>query len=454
MTDRRGTVRLRPPKLAACLAWACLAAGAKAQEQPASDQSAAPTEAYALHGQTTFIDQFHFAFPSPYEGKNSLSPDAEGRETWDLTIYDGFRPWKGAEFWIAPEVDQGFGLDNTAGVAGYPSGEAYKIGRSIPYVRLQRIFVRQTIELGGGEQNVDSGPFQLAGKTTKNRIVITAGKFSVDDIFDSNDYAHDPRHDFMNWSLIDTGTFDYAADAWGYTVGAAVEWYQGDWALRAAVMDLSIVPNSPELDPHFAQYQLIGEGERRWTIHGLGGVARITGYWSHGRMGSFDQAIAQAQSVGGVPSTALVREFQGRGGFGFNAQQQLTGDLGVFVRAGVRNGTVEPYEFTDIDRTGAFGVSLKGRRWGRPDDMVGLAGVVNGITAIHQAYLADGGIGVLVGDGQLPHPGTERILETFYSVAVVKQFHVTLDYQFVDNPAYNRDRGPVSILAARLHAEF
>jgi len=446
-------IRLRPA-LSVGLAWACLTSAAAGQEAAAPDQTTAASESYALHGQATFVDQFHFAFRSPYQGANSLSPNAEGRETSDLTIYDGSRPWAGGEFWVAPELDQGFGLNDTLGIAGFPSGEAYKIGKAEPYVRLQRIFFRQTIDLGGGEQNVDSGLLQLAGKETKNRLVFTVGKFSVPDIFDANDYAHDPRNDFLNWSIIDTGTFDYAADAWGYSAGAAAEWYEGDWTLRGAVMDLSIVPNSPTLDPHFAQFQLIGEGERRWSVRGMAGVARITGFWSRGRMGTFDAAIALAQSEGGVPSTALVRQYRSRGGFSLDAQQQLTRDLGVFARAGVTNGDIEPYEFSDIDRTAAVGLSLKGGRWGRPDDAVGLAGVINGITAEHELYLADGGLGILVGDGRLPHPGAERILESFYSVPVGKYVHVTLDYQFVDNPAYNRDRGPVSILAARIHAQF
>jgi high affinity Mn2+ porin len=446
-------IRLRPA-LTVGFAWAFLTSAAAGQEAAAPDQTTGAAESYALHGQATFVDQFHFAFRSPYQGANSLSPNAEGRETSDLTIYDGYRPWSGGEFWVAPELDQGFGLNDTLGIAGFPSGEAYKIGKAEPYVRLQRIFFRQTIDLGGGEQNIDSSLLQLAGKETKNRLVFTVGKFSVPDIFDANDYAHDPRNDFLNWSIIDTGTFDYAADAWGYSAGAAAEWYEGDWTLRGAVMDLSIIPNSPTLDPHFAQFQLIGEGERRWSVRGMVGVARITGFWSRGRMGTFDAAIALAQSEGGVPSTALVRQYRSRGGFSLDAQQQLTRDLGLFARAGVTNGDIEPYEFSDIDRTAAVGLSLKGRRWGRPDDAVGLAGVINGITAEHELYLADGGLGILVGDGRLPHPGAERILESFYSVPVGKYAHVTLDYQFVDNPAYNRDRGPVSILAARIHAQF
>ena len=176
-----------------------------------------------------------------------------------MTLYAGVRLWQGAEVWFNPEIDQGFGLSGTLGVAGFPSGEAYKVGASVPYARLQRYFFRQTIDLGGEVQKVEPGPNQFTGQQTADRLVITAGKFSVVDIFDVNKYAHDPRVDFMNWSVIDTATFDYAADAWGYTYGAAVEWYKGNWTLRGGLFDLSIVPNSTQLDPQFQQFQWVGE---------------------------------------------------------------------------------------------------------------------------------------------------------------------------------------------------
>src|SRR5215831_7152271 len=216
------------------------------------------TDGWAVHGQTTFVSQFAPAFRAPYRSANSLDSNA-GRETWDVTVYIGRRLWEGAEFWIDPEIDQGFGLSNTLGVAGFTSGEAYKVGNADPYFRIPRAFIRQTIDLGGDVQKVESDINQFAASQTADRLVFTAGKFSVVDIFDANRYAHDPRNDFLNWSLVDTGTFDYAADAWGYSYGAAAEWYRGNWTLRAGLFDLSIVPNSIELDPHFAQFQSVYE---------------------------------------------------------------------------------------------------------------------------------------------------------------------------------------------------
>jgi high affinity Mn2+ porin len=413
----------------------------------------APTEdIWAVHGQTTFVSQYAAPFAAPYSGPNSLAANA-GRETWDATAYIGLRLWKGAEAWIDPEIDQGFGLSGTLGVAGFTSGEAYKTGAEYPYARLQRAFIRQTIDLGGETQKVDAGINQFAGSQTADRVVFTVGKFSVGDIFDTNKYAHDPRADFLNWSVIDTGTFDYAADAWGFSMGAAAEWYQGDWTLRGGVFDMSIVPNSTELDPQFGQFQWVGEIEHRHELWGQPGKVAVTGFLSRGRMGSYQDAINLAELTGGAADITAVREYRSRGGVSVNLEQQIVPDIGLFARAGIANGDIEPYEFTDIDRTAAAGLSVQGKRWGRPDDTFGIAGVVNSITKEHEAFLNAGGLGILVGDGQLPHPGPEQILETYYSFPV-SFWRVTFDYQCIVNPAYNRDRGPVSVIATRLHAQF
>jgi high affinity Mn2+ porin len=418
----------------------------------AADAPALQTDRFAVHGQTTFVEQYAFPFRSPYTGPNSFIPNI-GRETFDATAMLGMRLWQGAEAWVNPEIDQGFGLSGTLGVAGFTSGEAYKLGASVPYARIPRAFVRQTIDLGGDSVKVEAGPNQFSGTQTANRIVLTVGKFAVTDIFDTNKYAHDAKSDFMNWALIDTGTFDYAADAWGYTYGAAAEWYQGDWTVRGGVFDLTVVPNSTELDPTFDQFQWIGEVERRYLIAGQPGKVALTGFLSRAHMGSFQDAIALAAITGGPTDIAAVRRYNSRGGVSLNLEQQITEQIGVFARAGWANGNIEPFEFTDIDRTVAAGVSLNGKQWGRPDDTVGLAGVVNGISGVHRAFLNAGGLGILVGDGMLPHPGLEQIVEAYYQLPV-SYFKLALDYQYIVNPAYNADRGPVSVVAARLHAQF
>ncbi len=429
--------------------------------------SAAPVaDNLSFHGQTTFVYQGNLAFRSPYQGPNSLPGVAEARETFDTTLFAGLRLWKGAELWVDPEIDQGHGLAETHGVAGFPSGEAYKLGADYPYARVQRYFVRQTIDLGGESQKVDADVNQFAGSQTEDRLVLTAGKFSIVDIFDTNKYANNPKTDFLNWSLINAGTFDYAGDAWGYTYGAAAEWYQGRFTLRGGVFDLSASPagggddaQAYGLDPTFHQFQLVGEFEERHELWGQPGKLKITGFLSRGNAGGFQDAINLSQMPGplfGDPTNALAaaRVYQSRPGVSLNLEQQVTETVGVFARAGWADGNVEPWDFADIDRTASAGVSITGKQWNRPDDTIGVAGVVNGITPIHQAYLNAGGLGILIGDGQLPNPGAEGIVEAYYSYAITSASKVSFDYQFVANPGYATERGPVNVFSGRFHTAF
>jgi high affinity Mn2+ porin len=442
--------------------WAMLAPAAFAQQAPSGSVAAeantppeVASEAYAIHGQMTFVEQLTGPFHAPYSGPNSLSP-RHGAETLDATLFLGARLWSGAEAWINPEIDQGFGLDDTLGLAGFPSGAAYKVGRTYAYWRLPRLFIRQTIDLSGDRQPLEPAANQLGGSESANRWVFTIGKISVPDIFDANRYAHDPRNDFMNWTAVEAGTFDYAADSWGYTVGGAAEWYQDAWALRAGIFDLSNVPNSETLDPGFREFQWIGEVEHRHELMGKPGKLLLTLFDTRGRMALLDQTVSVAQASGENINAVLVdvRRYRSRAGVSLDLEQQLSTDLGLFARTGKAAGNVETYEFSDIDRTVAVGLSLQGKRWSRPDDTVGLVGMVNGISAAREQYLNAGGLGILVGDGQLPHPGAEQILETYYQVALVSWARLAFDYQYVVNPAYNTDRGPVSIFAVRVHAQF
>nr|WP_254606426.1 carbohydrate porin [Sphingomonas bacterium] len=407
----------------------------------------------AIHGQGTVVLQGTPAFRSPYDGPNSLTP-RQVKETVDLTLYAGVRPWAGGELWANPEVDQGFGLSNTLGVAGFPSAEAYKVGKSRPYTRLQRLFFRQTIALGGAAETVAADQNQFAGTHRTDRIVLTAGKFGVGDVFDTNRYAHDPRRDFLNWAVVDAGSFDYAADAWGYSTGIAAEWYRGPWTMRAGVFNLSTIPNGERLESGFRQFQLDGEIEHRHRLGGRDGAVRLTLFRNRGRFGRFDDALALAAATGDAPDTGLVRARRTRMGASVNVEQGVTEAIGVFARAGVASGGIEPYDFTDIDRTAQVGLSIDGRRWGRAGDTVGITAVVNGISREHERYLDAGGIGVLVGDGRLPHPGVEAIGEAYYQWRPLKAVAVSLDYQLVGNPGYNGDRGPANVFALRLHAQY
>lgn len=453
------------------LAGACALAGliphAPAAAQTVQDRAPAVTapatpiaaeampddQRYAVHGQATVVLQATPGFASPYAGANSLTP-RQAKETVDVTLYAGVRPWAGGELWVNPEIDQGFGLSNTLGVAGFPSAEAYKVGRTAPYTRLQRLFLRQTIDLGGAREAVAGFANQLAGSRTANRLVLTIGKFGVGDVFDTNIYAHDPRADFLNWSAVDTGSFDYAADAWGYSTGIAAEWYRAAWTLRLGAFNLSKVPNGETLERGFGQYQLDAEVEHRHQLAGRPGAVRVTLFRNRGRFGRFDEVLALAARTGDVADTGLVRSRRTRAGIGINVEQAASDTLGVFARAGIADGQVEPYDFTDIDRTAQAGLSLRGAGWGRSGDTLGAVVIVNAISRDHQRYLDAGGLGVLVVDGRLPNPGAERIGEAYYKIAAARGVELTVDYQFIANPGYNRDRGPANVFAFRAHGAF
>ncbi len=423
--------------------------------ETSADLSAGPpaAETWGVHGQFTYVEQETDEFRAPYAGHNSLTPGT-GAQTVDATLYVGRSLWRGAEGWVNLEVDQGFGLDDTLGAAGFPSGEAYKVGKTEPYLRLTRTFVRQTWNVGGGQESLESAQNQLAGTQSHDRVVLTVGKFGVGDVFDTNQYAHDPRGDFLNWAALDAATFDYAADAWGYTVGVALEWYTGPWTFRSGLFDLSDVPNSPQLEPGGHEFQAVLEGERRFTWRDRPGRLLVTAYQSRGRMGLLEDAISLADTTGGVPDAATVRRYRSRTGVSLAFEQEWSDDIGAFARIGGASGNVEVYEFTDVDRSASAGLALKGSRWGRPRDTIGAVAIENAISAQREQYLDRGGLGLLVGDGSLPHAASERIAELYYSLAATSFSHFTLDYQRIMNPAYNHDRGPVSVFALRVHAQF
>jgi len=415
---------------------------------------AGEAEDWALHGQSTFIVQYHPGFRSPYRGTNSMDPGSRGNETFNATLYAGARPWDGAEAWANGEIDQGFGLSNTLGVAAFVNGQGSKVGKSEPYFRLHRLFFRQTIDLGGDEEDVAASANQLGASRSHDNLVITIGKFATVDIFDANSYAHDPANDFLNWAIIDTGSFDYAADAWGYSYGLAAEWNTGDWTLRGGFFDLSRVPNGTELTRGFGQYQIDAELERRFQLFGHDGKAKILSFANRGNFGRYDEAVAEAASTLQIPDTARVRRPSFRSGFVVNLEQGISDDLGAFLRAGSTDGSREADEFTDIDNSVAAGLSLKGTSWARGDDTIGLAFESAGISRAAQRYLAAGGLGVLVGDGRLPNPAREHVVELYYRAAVFTGISLSADYQFIANPAYNSDRGPISVLGLRLHGQF
>ncbi len=411
-------------------------------------------ELWNAHGQFSLVTQKHASFISPYVGPNSLHSEEGAKETVDATLFLGLRLWRSGELYLNPEIDQGYGLSETTGVAGFPSGAAYKVGRDSPYGRLQRAFLRQTLALNDDMTQVESGPNTLAGPKPNNNLTLTLGKFSVVDIFDNNSYAHDPRADFLNWSVIDSAAFDYAADAWGYTYGMAAEWTQRDWTLRGGFFAMSTEPNGESIDQSFAQREWVFELEHRhqWLAHR--GAIRLLAFVNQARMAYYGDAVALARASGQSPDVSSVRRSASKSGFAINMEQELAKDLGAFARFSRNSGNTEAYDFTDVNQSLSVGFSVKGSYWNQPTHTFGTALAVNGLSPDAKAYFSAGGIGILIGDGQLPHYAREQIFETYYAVNLNKALSLAGDFQYVRNPAYNADRGPVSIWGVRLHAEF
>jgi high affinity Mn2+ porin len=410
-------------------------------------------QTWSAKGQATIVNQSHRGFRAKYSGDNSLTNDKSSKETFDATLYLGLKLSRGLEAYVNPEIDQGFGLSNTLGVAGYTSGEAYKVGQQNPYYRLPRAFLRQTIDLGGEIFQLDEQPNQLEKTITSNNLTLTLGKFSVVDIFDTNTYAHDPRSDFFNWSILDAGAFDYAADSWGFTHGAALEWNQDWWAIRAGYFALSTQPNKETIDASFKQNEWVAEFEEHHQVGVHPGKLKLLTYINHANMGLYSDALAMSALRGGSPDTSLVRKMNQKSGWALNIEQELTSSMGYFLKYSKSDGTKEAFDFTEINHSLATGILLKGNPWKRHNDSLGLAIVKNNISRDGQAYFAAGGMGILIGDGALNY-ASEEIIETFYNVVFNPTFNMALNYQNVKNPAYNKDRGPVNIFGVRFHVNF
>jgi len=407
-----------------------------------------------VHGQLTFIEQGYPAFRSPYQGANSLTGGNQIQNTTSATAFIGYRPWDGTEIYINPELMQGFGLDNTLGVAGFPNGEAQKSNFPIPRIDMARVFVRQTFGLGGEQETVEDGPNQFAGKQDISRITVTAGRFAVLDVFEGNTYSHDPRVDFLNWNMYCCGSYDVTMDKIGYTWGAAAELNQKSWAIRAGYFLVPAVSNVNSYDTHvFERGEYIGELELRYSLFAQPGKLRLLGWANIADMGSYAEALAMPVTTANYPDITQTRQVRANYGFVVNLEQAITNEFGIFSRASWSPGHVELIGWTDCDESLSFGAVLKGQSWGRPDDKIGVAGVVEGLSPTARAYFAAGGLGILIGDGQLNYR-PEQILEAYYAYALNQWATLTFDFQFIDNPGYNADRGPVSVFSGRLHAQF
>ncbi len=415
---------------------------------------AAQYDRWNLHGQYTFVGQGYESFRSPYAGPNSLTGGAQFKNTQTATAFIGFRPWDGGEIYVNPELMQGFGLSDVRGVAGFPNGEAQKSNFPYPRLNIARAFVRHTFGLGGAQETIADGPNQLAGKQNISRITVSAGKFAVTDFFDGNSYANDPRTTFLNWNIYGGGAYDWTMDKLSWTWGAVTELNQKHWAVRAGYFLLPRVSNSNSFDANIpARGEYTAEAELRYVLFAQPGKTRLFGWINHGIMGGYADALALPAASADYPDITTTRHVRTNYGAVLNIEQAISDDIGIFTRASWSPGQVEILGWTDVHRALSLGTVVRGTSWARPDDRVGLAGVVEGLSSVGRSYFAAGGLGILIGDGRLNYR-EEKILETYYSYQLNKWTALTFDYQYVINPGYNADRGPVSFYSARLHAEF
>jgi len=418
-------------------------------------ETTTPSSWWSAGFQSTYILQRKAGFSAPYTGPNSLTTAPETGYTLTATAFLGARPWPGAEIFFNPETIQSQSISHLSGLGGPSNGENQKGGGPTPSLYRARAFLRQTIPLGGESSTAESGTNQFGGPTASHRLVITAGNFSWGDVFDGNAFAHDPRTQFVNWALMSYGAFDYAADVRGYTWGLTLEYYYDDWAFRVGRFAEPIESNGLPLDSHILEhYGDTVEVEHGHVILSQPGKVRVAGFRNYSKQGNFRDALQYAAMNGGVPDVGNVRRDQAKLGFGVSLEQTVVRDVGVFARYSYADGQTETYSFAEIERSLAAGVSVKGGRWRREGDTLGVAWVANGLSDAHRAYLAGGGLGFLIGDGRLEHYRAEQILEAYYSFNAFRGFWVSVDGQHITNPAYNGDRGPVNIVGLRFHVEY
>jgi high affinity Mn2+ porin len=358
--------------------------------------------------------------------------------------------WSG-ELVFNPELAGGQGLSGVEGIAGFPNGEITRVGEVEPTPYFARLFLRQTWGFGGEQEKVEDEANQIAGTRDVNRVTLSVGKFSATDLVDDNRYSHDPRTQFLPWSIMYNGAWDYPANVRGYTYGIGMDYNTKYWAVRYGIFAEPLFANAAPLDPKFlkANGQVL-EWEGRYNLDEHPGKLRLLAYLNRAHMGDYREALEQMPIN---PDVTLTAAYRFKYGFGLSWEQELTKNLGLFARLGWDDGHTETWAFTAIDRLAEIGVLLKGTRWCRPNDAIGLAGCINGLSGDHRNYLGAGGLDYIIGDGQLRY-GPEEILDFFYSVGIVKGINVTFDFQEVNHPAYNRDRGPVSIYTLRVHTEF
>jgi high affinity Mn2+ porin len=414
------------------------------------DAAAAKEQFWNVHMQATYVGDWHSSFPAQYSGPESLDNHASTAETVSADLFLGARLWRGAEFHLDGLFWQGFGFNRTLGIEAFPSAEAYKIGSFAGNVCPSRVFVRQTFGLGGEEEPVADDALHLGGQQDVSRITLTVGEISVLDIFDQNSYAGDAAGQFLNWALVGNEAWDYPANSLGFITGFAAEWNQRDWTARYGFFQMPRVQNAMAIDGKYLQaWGMVTEFERRFVLRAHPGAVRLLAFLNRAHSGTYSEALDSPMQ----PVVVRDPDYCLNYGFCLNTEYELTKGVGVFARLGWNAGQTPDWCYADVQKSGSAGLSIKGDFWHRPNDTFGLAGIINGISRVQQQFLADGGLGILAGDGTLSY-ALEKTLETYYKAQIWKNLYATADYQYVIDPAYNAARGPVSILAMRFHWEF
>jgi high affinity Mn2+ porin len=403
--------------------------------------------------QTTSISQVHPQFHSPYMGENSLESREAARSTLTATLLFNLKIGRGTQIIFNPEVAGGEGFSGATGLAGFSNGESFRIGNPKPTVYLARLVVEQILPLQPTSQSNAKTDSNLApGYYPTHYFKFYAGRFCLADYFDANPYNHDPRGQFINWSFMSAGAWDYAADTRGYTWGLGTEWRRRHWRAALAAALLSREANGIDLDENIRRsLALQTEVTHTHKINNLPGQLQATFFLNRAHMGSYREAI-KASPID--PDITSVRSYKNyKGGFVLNAAQQLNKNWGSFLRLSYNDGKNETWAYTEIDRSLNLGVVWSSSGF-EHQNLFGLGVVFNGISKPHRDYLAAGGYGFIIGDGKLNY-GPEIITETFYRFSFFQdRLQVSPDYQFAVNPAYNKDRGPVHIFSLRTHVAF
>jgi high affinity Mn2+ porin len=391
------------------------------------------------------------AFPGHVHRATPWTLYPENRVSLTATIFLAYRVNSWTELVVDPEVAGGKGFGQVTGIAGFTNGEIPRDSSATPTPYVARAFVRNTWAVGSERQAIEADQNQLAGSQPVRRFTLITGKFAVTDFFDNNTYSHDPRTQFMNWSLMYNGAWDYPADTRGYTIGTMQELTMRSWSLRVASMLEPTEANGPTLDTRIAKNRgETVEWEQRYSPKKRAGALRLLGFLNRERAGAFRNAILPD---GTTDLASTRRPGTEKYGFGVNLEQAITRNIGAFARYGWADGKTEAWAFTQIDRSLSGGVSIDGKLWKRKSDRVGIAGVRNYLSGDQRGFLAHGGLGFIIGDGRLDHYRPENIFEAYYAWRASNEWTITGDFQRVRNPAYNANRGPVSVGAIRLHWE-